>query len=291
MDPRHIVFLVFINLVWGAAPIVLKLGFAEVPPLTLIALRFMLLSAVLLPVTKWHAGRMRLVALIAITAGALQFAFFMSGVALAHDVSPIAIASQLNVPFATLLSIIYLGEVVRWRRWLGILLSVAGGLVVAFDARVVSYLDAFAIATVGAFIGAVSMVLMRQLKDVGTFEMQAWIAHISWPTLLVLSAIFESHQIEAVRQAGAMPWLAVVYTAFGSSLVAHGGFYWMLQRYEVSRLAPFLMLAPLFTIALGVAVLGDVLTSRMIIGGLVTLAGVAIITVRDRRVTQERIAP
>jgi drug/metabolite transporter (DMT)-like permease len=46
-----------------------------------------------------------------------------SGVALSGNMSSVAIAAQLGVPFATLLSIGFLGERIHWRRWLGIGMS------------------------------------------------------------------------------------------------------------------------------------------------------------------------
>ncbi|MEO0961393.1 MAG: DMT family transporter, partial [Pseudomonadota bacterium] len=81
-------------------------------------------------------------------------------------------------------------------------------------------------------------------------------------------------------------WGGIIYVAFASSLVGHAGIYWLLQRYEVSQTAPYTLLAPLFTVTFGVWLLGDLLTERMIIGGLITLAGVLIISLREKEFTE-----
>jgi O-acetylserine/cysteine efflux transporter len=48
-------------------------------------------------------------------------------------VASVAIATQLGVPFTTLMSVLFLGEVIRWRRWLGIALAFAGVAVIGFQ--------------------------------------------------------------------------------------------------------------------------------------------------------------
>ena len=57
--------------------------------------------------------------------GPATFSLLFVGVSLAEDAATVAIASQMGVPFSTLLSIWLLGETIRWRRRLGITLAFA----------------------------------------------------------------------------------------------------------------------------------------------------------------------
>lgn len=291
MSPRHILFIVGINGLWGLTPIVLKFGMAEMPPLLLMGLRFLLGSLVLLPFTRWHRGQMKRVFAIAFTAGALGFACLAAGLALVANMASVGIANQLNVPFATLLSVFVLGEVVRWRRWLGMGLAFAGSVVVAFDPAVAQHLGGFALVALASLVNAASMILMRRVQGVGPLQMQAWLQHVSWPILLALSLVFETAPGAAIAGAGCQAWLAIAFGALGTSMIAHAGFFWMVQRYEVSQIAPFLLLSPLFTILFGVLLMGDALTARIVIGGIMTLAGVTIINLRDKHVVEERVSP
>jgi len=142
---------------------------------------------------------------------------------------------------------------------------------------------------VSAFVGSFASILMRQVKEVPVFEMQALIATMSWPVLVVLSVIFESGQVEAARTASLIQWGGIAYVALMSSLIAHAGFYWLLQRYEVSQITPLTLLAPLFTVVFGVILLGETLTWRIVIGAVVTLVGVAIISMRQPTRVQEPV--
>lgn len=289
MDPRHAIFLVFINIIGAIAPILLKQAFSEMPPLFLTSLRFLLLSAALLPFTRWRKGQMKRLLAAALLAGSAQFSLFMLAIAWARDVSPVTIAMQLNAPFSVLLSVIFLKEHVHWRRWTGLALAFSGGIFIAFDPRVFSYVGAFTMAAAAALAAAGASILTRGLKTVPVFEFLAWVAHTSWPVLGLLSWLAEDGQISALVHSSAMPWLAIVYTTLASSILFHGGYFFMVQRYEISRVAPFLLISPPATMLCAVLFLHDVLTVRIIVGSLVTLVGVGVILLRDRNIPKERV--
>jgi drug/metabolite transporter (DMT)-like permease len=78
-----------------------------------------------------------------------------SGIALSGNMSSVAIASQLGVPFATLLSVMLLGEQIHWRRRLGIGLAFAGVLVLGFSPEILASPRGLLIVVIAAFIGAV----------------------------------------------------------------------------------------------------------------------------------------
>jgi len=289
MPIRDLLFLLLINVVWGLALVAAAASLKHFPPLEFTWLRFMLLGIVLIPFLRWHEGQMARIFWIAMTGGTFNFALLFLGVHLAGEVSIVAIAGQLGVPFATILSIFFLAERVHWRRWSGIALSFAGIVVIGFDPRVILHVDGFLSVVAAALVGSISSILMRQIKGVPVFQMQAWIATLSWPVLMALSLTFESGQLEAARSASVQHWAGIAYTALLSSLVAHAGFYYMLQRYEVSKISPFTLLSPLFTVIFSVLLLGEGLTWRIVVGGVITLVGVAIISLRERDLVKEPI--
>ncbi|MCE9522056.1 MAG: DMT family transporter [Alphaproteobacteria bacterium] len=289
MPTRDLGLLLLINLIWAFAIVAASASLKHFPPLEFTWLRFIFISAMMVPWLRWQPGKMQQIFWIAITGGTLNFALLFLGLQMAGEVSTVAIASQLGVPFATIMSIVFLGEVVRWRRWTGIALSFAGVMVIGFDPRVIGYLDGFLVVVASAFVGSFSSILMRRIKDVPVFEMQALISTISWPFLLLLTLVFESGQVEATRTASLAQWSGIAYVALMSSMVAHAGFYYLIQRYEVSKVTPLTLLSPLFTVVLGVVLLGETLTWRIVIGGAITLAGVTIVSLRERTHLREPI--
>jgi len=157
MTPLHLGFMVLINLIWGFALIAAKVSLDHFPPLLFAALRFTLIVLVLFPFLKIHRGRMKEVIIIALCAGPVGFGFFFLGLALSNA-SVVAVTSQLGVPFATIMSIVFLKEEVHWRRWLGISLSFLGVMVISFDPAVFTYIDGLLFVVASALVGSVGTI-------------------------------------------------------------------------------------------------------------------------------------
>lgn len=283
MTPQHLAFMMLINLVWGFALIASKVSLGHFPPMLFTALRFTLIVLVLFPFLRLHEGRMKQVLIIGLCAGPLGFGFFFAGVALSSP-SVVAIVSQLGVPFVTIMSVVFLKEQVHWRRWTGIALSFLGVMVISFDPTVFHFIGGVLCVVASALIGSVGQIFQRQIRRVGVFEMQAWIAAVAAPMMIAGSLIFEQDQWHVLTSASMLQWSGVFYTAFASSLIGHAGIYYLLQRYEVSQTAPLTLLSPIFTVMFGTVLLGDVLTTRMIVGALIALSGVLIISIREKRI-------
>ncbi len=282
MSPPHLALILFITLVWGFNYVAGKAGVSELPPILFTGLRFFLLSMILLPWLKLHPGQMRPIVIISLTMGGVHFAIFYMGLAAAEHVSTIAIASQLGVPFATIMSIVFLKEKVHWRRWAGISTSFTGVMVIGFDPAVFQYMHGLILVILAALIGSVAMIYMRRLEGVGMFELQAWVALLSWPVLAPLSLLLEDGQMAAMSQASWVGWGGLLYTALGASLIGHSGMYYLLQRYEVTQTAPLTLLAPVWGVIFGVTMMGDTLSARVLTGGILTLFGVAIVSSRQK---------
>lgn len=282
MAPVHLAFMVIICLVWGFNFVAAKVGVSELPPFLFTALRFALVSLLVAPFLRPHPGRMRDIALIAVFAGSLHFGLIFMGLRIA-DASVVAVVAQLNVPFATLLSILWLGEQVGWRRWTGIAVAFSGVVLIGFDPNVASDLAGVLLVALGALSIATAMILMRRLsRGVKPLELQAWIALLSWPPLLLMSLAVETNQWAGLMEAPPVAWAALAYTAVGASIIGHAGFYYLLQRYEVSLTGPLTLMAPIFGMFFGITVLGEPFTWRIAAGAALTLLGVLIIALRAR---------
>jgi O-acetylserine/cysteine efflux transporter len=281
MAPQHFLFLVAICTIWGFNFVAAKVGVGEMPPLLFVGLRFAIVFALLIPFLKIAHGRMRDIVIIALFNGAIHFGLMFIGVALTAA-SVMAVIVQLNVPFATVLSIVFLGETVKWRRWAGIAMTVLGVTIVSFDPHVFDSLTGVLFGAAAAMSGAIAAVYMRKLTNVGVFQLQAWTAAITTPSLLLASFVFETGQIDAMSNASWIGWSALLFTALGASLIGHNGYYYLLQRYEVSLIAPLSLLSPILGVVFGIWVLGEPMTTRIVVGALTAFVGVGILAIRGK---------
>lgn len=281
MQPAHFLLLVAICVVWGFNFVASKVGVSQFPPLFFVGLRFGVLLLCLLPFLRWAPGRMRDVFLIALFNGAFHFGLLFVGVALT-EASVVAVVVQLNAPFATMLSIVWLGEVIRWRRWSGIALTFLGVAIISVEPHVIDAPAGVLFSATAALSGAVAAILMRRLTNVGAFQLQSWTSAVTAPSLLAASFFLETGQVEAVATADLWGWGALLYTAFGASLIGHNVYYWLLQRYEVSLIAPLTLLSPILGVFFGVTILDEPLTTRIALGAAIAFLGVAILALRNK---------
>jgi O-acetylserine/cysteine efflux transporter len=283
--PRHLVYLLIITLIWGMNLVVSKVGVSEIPPLLFTTLRFAVLAVLTVPFLRVVRGKMGAMVVAALLSGGLNFALMFGGLALAQNVSSVAIAGQLGVPITTMLSVALLGETVRWRRWTGIALSFAGVLVMGLDPLVFAYWPSLVMVIASAFVGSLGLIAVKRLTEFKPLEMQAWFSWISLPLLAVLTLYVNRPGFADLGAISMKAWGAVAFTAILGSLVAHTGFYHLVQRYPVTSVAPLTVLSPVFSVIFGVTLLGDQLTPRILAGGSLTLLGVLIITLREKRLT------
>ena len=281
VSQRHLAKIMLINAIWGFNLVAIKAGVDRFPPVFSGFLRFLVVALVVLPWLRVRRGEMRWLLIAAIFGGGLQFAIMYTGVALSGNMSSVAIAGQLGIPFAAILSVVVLGERIHWRRSLGIALSFAGVVVLGFNPEVIKSWRGLALIVLGAFIGAIGLVAIKRVRDLNALELQAWLSWGSLPVLLLLSFWLESGQIDSLRNIDLAGAGAVLYSALLASLFAHTAYFALVHRYPVSRVAPLTVLAPVFSVGFAILFLGDVLEWRMVIGGVMTLTGVAVIVMRE----------
>ena len=291
MSPRHFALLFGICLIWGinfvvakwslsGTPVIVE-GFEGAPPLFFAFMRFALLYAALAPFLLPVPKQMGPVIGAALTMGAVQFALLFIGLRYATP-SSIAIIVQLAVPFTTILSIFFLSERIGWVRGAGMGIAFLGASLVVFKPAEFSFTIGL-IAGVGAAFAAAAGSIFVKRTDVPALSLQAWIGLISWPPLLLVSLMIEQDQISS-SLAGGWPFFAtLIFTVVLVNIVGHGGFYYLLRRYDASLIAPMTLMAPLMGVVFGVLLLGDPVTWQLVLGGALALAGVGVVAARRSR--------
>jgi len=277
--------LVGITFLWGLNLITSKVGVGEIPPILFTFLRFAIVAVVLVPFLRIQPGQMSALVVACLLSGALSFALNFAAIRRATSISSIAFAGQLSVPFATLLSVALLGETVRWRRWTGILLSFIGIVVMGFDPAIGDRWESLALVIASAFVGALGLIAVKKLRGFSAVELLAWTAWIGMPVLLLSSLRVEQPDlVQLFHDVTWKGWAALAFAAVGASLVAHTGYFYLVQKYPVTSVAPLTTLSPVFSVIFGVALLGDPLSLQILLGGFCTLLGVFIITMREKRI-------
>jgi len=280
----HLLLVLVICLAWAGNFLTSALALQEFPPFLFTALRLMLVAVMLLPfLTRPAPGQWPRLVAVALLNGALHFGLSFWALQLAGNLASPAIVMQSYIPMATLLAVWLLGERIGWRTSVGIAVSFLGVLVLGFDPVVLAAPASLFLMLVSAFLLALGTVLLRGLTGFTPMSQQAWSAIIGIAPLLALSYWLESGQQAMLDGASWVAWGGVAYSALIASVLGHGLFYWLVQRHPVSILMPYLLLTPVFAIALGVMFYGDQPGPRLLLGGAMVLGGVLVVAMRMRQ--------
>lgn len=285
MALRDFALLVLICLVWASNNVISKIVVAEwgVPPMFYAAVRFAIVAAVTLPWLLPAPKPTWRIVCVALLMGGCNFAFLFTGFKTASP-SAAAVVLQLGVPITTVLSMVMLGEQVRWRRGIGIAMTLAGALIVIWSPTGFAMSTGLLWILAATLAGSLGAVMMKQVEGVKPLRFQAWIGFCSVVPLTVLTILTEDGQWQAVGAAGWGFWVFVIYSALVVSVLAHTAYYALILRYEANLISPLTLMTPLATIGLGILITNDHFDARMALGAALALLGVLIIALRRNSV-------
>jgi drug/metabolite transporter (DMT)-like permease len=279
MALRDFALLVLICLVWASNNIISKIVVAHwgVPPLFYATIRFAIVSLATIPWLLPAPKPLWRIVAVALLMGGGNFALLFVGLKTASP-SAAAVVLQLGVPMTTVLSVLVLGERIRWRRGLGIAMTLAGALAVMWNPDGVAISAGLLLIAAAAFTGSLGAVMMKQMEGVKPLRFQAWVGFCSFWPLLALTAATEHGQLAAAQSWGFVA--AVVFSALVVSVLIHTAYYGLIQKYEANLISPLTLMTPLATIAMGIAITHDHFDVRMAFGAALALLGVLIIALR-----------
>jgi drug/metabolite transporter (DMT)-like permease len=291
MPFRDFAIMLAVCLVWAAQNIISKFVVTSmgVPPLFYAAIRFAVVALVTFPFLRPAPRPLWRLIVVSLLMGGGNFALIFVGLKTATP-SSAAVVQQLGLPITTLLSVVMLGERIRWRRGLGILLTFGGAVAVMWDPHGLRLSQGLLLIALSAAVSSLGAVMMKQMEGVKPLTFQAWVGLSSLSALTPLSVALEPGQVQAGLAAGWPFAAAVLFSALVVSVVAHTAYYGLIQRHEANLISALTLMTPLFTISLGVAILHDPFGPRMAIGTAVAMTGVLIIALRGNRVMAKLMA-
>lgn len=273
----------------GVNYVAIKIGLNEFPPLFMVALRFTIVASILIWFATPPKAYFPAVLLFSFTMGVIHFGLIFIGFG-KIDASLVAIIFQLGVPMSVILARIFLGEWFGWQRWLGIGISFFGAAIIAGAPQSNANLFYLLIVFISVLAWAIASVQIKHLKNYDAISLSAWMSLLAAPQLFIISAIFETGQMDALVNASPNAWGGLIFSAIGASIIGYGLWYHLIAKFSVGLILPFGFLAPLFGIASAVLFLGERLTAIMIIGAGLILSGVIFIQFRSYQKGPEVIA-
>lgn len=280
LSKKHYLALIGILILWSGNVIAIKLAVTELPPLTAATIRFALAGMIFLPFIKWP-GRQTFwtIAQIAILMNVLHIGLLFIGLKML-DASSVAVLLQTQVLFATVLGIIFFKEKIRWKTWTGMGIALLGIIIMMGAPNLSENPTGVAIMLASCLALSFSYVKMKHLQAVHPATYICLISLLATPFAFAASLALDAQSWVHLPDAN---WhILIPVFAYQSFLISltHIGWQKLMARGDVGRITAFTLVSPFLIAIMSVIFLGETIAMPMVIGGIVTMVGVGIITIR-----------
>ncbi|MDY6923652.1 MAG: DMT family transporter [Pseudomonadota bacterium] len=278
----EIAAIVAVVVIWGINNAAAKLATESLPPLLTGALRFAVAAVCLIPFVRPPFPNWKSLLIIVGVGGPVHYGLIYLAFWLARDVSPVSVATQLWVPFTALFAFLLLRERLSRAALLGMGVAFLGVAWMTLDPHAIADWKAILVGVAASAAWAITTVVARRTTSIPPLKMQGLLALTALPSLAFASALFERGQLEAIQQATPMVWACVLWAGLVSSVLATTMVFWLVQKREAGRVTPYLLATPVASILIGWLFMGDVLTTQILTGAALTIAGVGVVALAER---------
>ncbi|MDZ7640123.1 MAG: DMT family transporter [Bryobacterales bacterium] len=275
-----------ITLLWAGNFIAVKFAIAEMPPLLAMGFRTVAAGMLMVPVfvttrrsveeRQWLRTDFWLLAVLGIGGVTLNQLFFT----LAMDQTSVAHGSLIIS--TTPISILLLASLLKQerltsRKIVGMLLALGGVALIQFTPEKAggASWQGDLLAMCGSLTFAAFTVFGKQVTSRHKSVTINAFAYFGG-ALLLLPAVFWLAGGIDLSTLSTRAWLAIAYMAVFPSVICYVGYFHALNYVSASRVAVFAYLQPAMATLMAVPLLGETVSSSLVLGGCIALLGVAI---------------
>ena len=264
-------------LCWGSLYVVSKIALKTVPPVTLLALRYIVAIPVLFVILALRGRLTRMTrkdimtaAAIGVTGYFMSFCLQMLGISrLTGSIS--SLLGAMNPIFIPVLASFYLKEELTRTKVLCVAVSMLGVVMIIGVNGTVDILGAL-LMLVSVFLWSTTSIIIRRIS--GKYDPMQ-IAMLGMVFALPLTGAWAA--LELKTAAFSLPLeslLAVLFMGIVGTAVAHTLWNTSLSLMDASFCSMFYPMQPLMSSVLGVLILGETVTLNFVIGGIVICCGI-----------------
>ena len=268
----------FVVFLLGSAYPTGKLGLNDsIPPILFGALRMAVVFICLVPFFKFYIPEKKFIIPLvgfSICFGVAVNMFLYLSINASSILAPITIGAQLSIPFGIILSSIFLNEKISYKKWLLIMTSFFGIVILAFDPKVVDEIIGSLLICGMAFFYGLSQVFSRYLKNLDIKYTNTIMSFTGFLILIILSSVFEGNAIQTITNISLESWFTVLYAGAIISLLGHLMMFYLYKFYPLDMVLPFYALFPVFGLILTFFIFGEIPSFITIIGGIIVITSV-----------------
>lgn len=283
IDVRGAAVTLFVSILWGANPVIIKVGLLDAPPLRLAWMR-MAVGGLVVVLWGWRTGRFAAFSLAPaewrplIVIGVLftaQVGLMNIGTALTSASHAAILLNLYAVHTVVLAHFMIPGDRLTVRRVGGIVIAYAG--IVALFAGEIGRGEATVLGDFIIFVSAFllaerTVYLARYVQHLDPLKLLLAQAVVGTALFLAFSQIFEQAPTHAtLRLAAVVAYQGIVIAGFNFVVNL-----WLLKHYRPSALAAFFLTQPVFGVAAAAVLVGDPLSPALLVASAAVAIGIGL---------------
>ena len=283
-----------VYIVWGSTYLGIELAGETIPGVFGAGVRFTIVGLIMFGIVAWHRGRRALRIGRAEIASAALVGLLLPGANAVLFVTeqhvPIGLTSLIiaSVPLWVLLLRLGVGERPDRVASLGLLVGFVGIAVLVRPGGSSGPLGYLLLTVVAAFSWALGSFLSPRISvPRDALVASGYETFIGGLVLVAVGLVTTSSSDLDPSTWSTRSILGLVYLITVGSVVGYTAYAWLLRNAPLGQVATYAYVNPVVAIALGVIVLNEPLTLRVVLGALLILAAVAIVVRRESAVDLE----
>ncbi len=287
-EKKYLIPLFGTFLCWGSLYIVSKIALRYIPPVTVLAMRYLVAVPALFLLLKLRGAMKRVkrehigtLLAIGFTGYFASFCLQMLGInRLTGSIS--SLLGAMNPIFIPVLAALFLGERLTAAKIGCVALSMAGVVTIVGVGGEVNVLGAV-LMLLSVFLWSTTSIIIRRLA--GQYDPMQ-IAMIAMIVALPFTGAWAAIELqESACTLTLEALLAVLFMGIVGTAAAHTLWNYSLSKMDASFCSMFYPMQPLVSAVLGVAILGEKITANFLIGGAMICCGIVAAVLSGRKKT------
>ena len=275
MSPRDIALALAVVLVWGVNFVAVKWGVAEVSPLLLSGLRYVVALIPAIFLVKRPQVSVWLLIAYGLTVGVGQFGFLFSAIKLGMPAGLSSLVLQVQVFFSIGLAVLFLGERPNRASLIGAVIAFLGIGAIAVERLQGAALVPLLMTLCAACSWSIANLVTKKAGKIDMLGFVVWSALVPPIPLFILSYVIEGPQAWPDARTH-ITWLgggSLLFTGWISTIFGYGAWSVLFSRYPASSVVPFALLVPIVGIATSSVLLGERISGLEWVGSALVFAG------------------
>ena len=296
MQKKDFILAMLVVIVWGVNFTVISLGLDGVPPMMLVAVRyiFVVFPAIFFiekPKTTW-----KYIALYGLSVGVGQFACLFYAMHIGMPAGLASIVLQLQAFITAVLGIFALKEGIQPKQVVGFAIAAIGLIAIGIASTsgdTYIPINALLLMLLAPTFWALSNIVSKSASNKARAEghelqmlnMVIWSGLFPPIPMLILAVFIDTPaaMIHAFSTLSFMSIFSTFYLAYVSTLFGYGVWNSLLSKYPVSKIAPLSLLVPITGLITARVVLGEQLTGLQMLGACCIFVGLAVTSLDFKR--------